>query len=130
MSTGRICCLVLLTLGVLAVVVVLVVILTQPGCGSQHYLHGAVAADTETCSNIGRYVHRPLHLSLCALRTSWAWTGRQAHMLNMGASWVSAPSLPVGLRSNAAPWVLSVGSGAAQGADGDLCLQLMLILNI
>ncbi|NWZ24665.1 GGT5 hydrolase, partial [Asarcornis scutulata] len=54
MSTGRICCLVLLTLGVLAVVVVLVVILTQPRCGSQHYLHGAVAADTETCSNIGR----------------------------------------------------------------------------
>ncbi|NXK50407.1 GGT5 hydrolase, partial [Chauna torquata] len=54
MSTGRICCLVLLTLGVLAVVVVLVVILTQPRCGPQHYLHGAVAADTETCSDIGR----------------------------------------------------------------------------
>ncbi|NXH09685.1 GGT5 hydrolase, partial [Bucco capensis] len=54
MSTGKICCLVLLTLGVLAVVVVLVVILTQPKCGPQHYPHGAVAADTETCSAIGR----------------------------------------------------------------------------
>ncbi|KFV58856.1 Gamma-glutamyltransferase 5 [Tyto alba] len=54
MSTGKICCLVLLTLGVLAVVVVLVVILSQPKCGPQHYLHGAVAADTETCSVIGR----------------------------------------------------------------------------
>ncbi|KAM9219485.1 glutathione hydrolase 5 proenzyme [Leptosomus discolor] len=54
MSTGKICCLVLLTLGVLAVVVVLVVILTQPKCGPQRYLHGAVAADTETCSVIGR----------------------------------------------------------------------------
>ncbi|XP_026715798.1 glutathione hydrolase 5 proenzyme [Athene cunicularia] len=54
MSTGKVCCLVLLTLGVLAVVVVLVVILTQPRCGPQHYLHGAVAADTETCSVIAR----------------------------------------------------------------------------
>ncbi|OXB64670.1 hypothetical protein ASZ78_008746 [Callipepla squamata] len=54
MTTGRICCLVLLTLGVLAVVVVLLVTLTQPKCGPQQYLHGAVAADTETCSNIGR----------------------------------------------------------------------------
>uniref|UniRef100_A0A8C3KG25 Gamma-glutamyltransferase 5 n=1 Tax=Calidris pygmaea TaxID=425635 RepID=A0A8C3KG25_9CHAR len=54
MSTGKICCLVLLTLGVLAVVVALVVILNQPKCGPQHYLHGAVAADTETCSVIGR----------------------------------------------------------------------------
>ncbi|NXL59308.1 GGT5 hydrolase, partial [Chordeiles acutipennis] len=54
MSTGKICCLLLLTLGVLAVVVVLVVILTQPKCGPQQYLHGAVAADTETCSIIGR----------------------------------------------------------------------------
>ncbi|NXS96426.1 GGT5 hydrolase, partial [Jacana jacana] len=54
MSTGKICCLVLLTLGVLAAVIVLVVILTQPKCGPQHYLHGAVAADTETCSVIGR----------------------------------------------------------------------------
>ncbi|XP_075575099.1 glutathione hydrolase 5 proenzyme [Pelecanus crispus] len=53
MSTGKICCLVLLTLGVLAVVT-LVVILTQPKCGPQRYLHGAVAADTETCSIIGR----------------------------------------------------------------------------
>eukprot|EP00076_Gallus_gallus_P046693 XP_415237.3 glutathione hydrolase 5 proenzyme isoform X1 [Gallus gallus] len=54
MTTGRICCLVLLTLGVLAVVVVLLVTLTQPKCAPQQYLHGAVAADTETCSNIGR----------------------------------------------------------------------------
>ncbi|NXG60179.1 GGT5 hydrolase, partial [Hemiprocne comata] len=54
MSTGRICCLVLLTLGVLAVVVVLVVVLTRPTCAPQRYLHGAVAADTETCSAIGR----------------------------------------------------------------------------
>ncbi|NWV26128.1 GGT5 hydrolase, partial [Origma solitaria] len=54
MSTGKICCLVLLTLGVLTVAVTLVVILTQPRCGPQQYLHGAVAADTETCSLIGR----------------------------------------------------------------------------
>ncbi|XP_075023981.1 glutathione hydrolase 5 proenzyme isoform X1 [Calonectris borealis] len=54
MSSGKICCLVLLTLGVLAVVVALMVILTQPKCGPQHYLHGAVAADSETCSVIGR----------------------------------------------------------------------------
>ncbi|XP_065595043.1 glutathione hydrolase 5 proenzyme [Cyrtonyx montezumae] len=54
MTTGRICCLVLLTLGVLAVVVVLLVTLTQPKCGPQQYLHGAVAADTETCSDISR----------------------------------------------------------------------------
>ncbi|NXK05461.1 GGT5 hydrolase, partial [Herpetotheres cachinnans] len=54
MSTGKICCLVMLILGVLAVVVVLVVILTQPKCGPECYLHGAVAADTETCSVIGR----------------------------------------------------------------------------
>ncbi|NXD90568.1 GGT5 hydrolase, partial [Chaetorhynchus papuensis] len=56
MSTGKICCLVLLTLGVLAVAVTLVVILTQPRCGAQQYLHGAVAADTETCSLIGRNI--------------------------------------------------------------------------
>ncbi|NWV00410.1 GGT5 hydrolase, partial [Upupa epops] len=52
MSTGKIGCLVLI--GVLAVVVALVVIFTQPKCGPQRYLHGAVAADTETCSVIGR----------------------------------------------------------------------------
>ncbi|NWT83466.1 GGT5 hydrolase, partial [Lanius ludovicianus] len=56
MSTGKICCLVLLTLGVLAVAVTLVVMLTEPGCGPQQYLHGAVAADTETCSLIGRNI--------------------------------------------------------------------------
>ncbi|XP_054248601.1 glutathione hydrolase 5 proenzyme [Indicator indicator] len=54
MSPGKVCCLLLLTLGVLAVVVSLVVVLTQPRCGPQLYLHGAVAADTETCSAIGR----------------------------------------------------------------------------
>ncbi|NXX44016.1 GGT5 hydrolase, partial [Tricholaema leucomelas] len=54
MSPGKVCCLLLLTLGVLAVLVSLAVILTQPRCGSQRYLHGAVAADTETCSSIGR----------------------------------------------------------------------------
>ncbi|NXN79366.1 GGT5 hydrolase, partial [Bombycilla garrulus] len=54
MSTAKICCLVLLTLGVLAVAVTLVVILTQPRCAPQQYLHGAVAADTESCSLIGR----------------------------------------------------------------------------
>ncbi|XP_021268192.1 gamma-glutamyltransferase 5 [Numida meleagris] len=54
MMTRRICCLVLLALGVLAAVVVLLVTLTQPRCGPGQYLHGAVAADTETCSDIGR----------------------------------------------------------------------------
>ncbi|NXN93545.1 GGT5 hydrolase, partial [Rhinopomastus cyanomelas] len=54
MSTGKIGCVVLLILGALAVVVALVVIFTQPKCSPQHYLHGAVAADTETCSVIGR----------------------------------------------------------------------------
>ncbi|NXM61239.1 GGT5 hydrolase, partial [Illadopsis cleaveri] len=56
MSRGKICCLVLLTLGVLAVAVTLVVMLAQPRCGAQQYLHGAVAADTESCSLIGRNI--------------------------------------------------------------------------
>ncbi|XP_056360069.1 glutathione hydrolase 5 proenzyme isoform X1 [Oenanthe melanoleuca] len=56
MSTGKICCLVLLILGVLAVAVTLVVILTQPRCAPQQYLHGAVAADTESCSLVGRNI--------------------------------------------------------------------------
>ncbi|NWY76187.1 GGT5 hydrolase, partial [Erithacus rubecula] len=56
MSTGKICCLVLLTLGLLAVAVTLVVILTQPRCAPQQYLHGAVAADTESCSLVGRNI--------------------------------------------------------------------------
>ncbi|NWH32493.1 GGT5 hydrolase, partial [Chloropsis hardwickii] len=56
MSTGKICCLVLLTLGVLAVAVTLVVILSQPRCAPQQYLHGAVAADSESCSLIGRNI--------------------------------------------------------------------------
>lgn len=47
MSTGKVCCLVLLSLAVLAVAVTLVVILRQPRCAPQQYLHGAVAADTE-----------------------------------------------------------------------------------
>ncbi|XP_030815093.1 glutathione hydrolase 5 proenzyme isoform X1 [Camarhynchus parvulus] len=54
MSAGKICCLVLLTLAVLAGAVTLVVILSQPRCAAQQYLHGAVAADTERCSLIGR----------------------------------------------------------------------------
>ncbi|NXR25426.1 GGT5 hydrolase, partial [Cinclus mexicanus] len=56
MSPGKICCLVLLTLGALAVAVTLAVILTQPRCGPQQYLHGAVAADTESCSLVGRNI--------------------------------------------------------------------------
>ncbi|XP_059719934.1 glutathione hydrolase 5 proenzyme [Haemorhous mexicanus] len=56
MSTGKICCLVLLTLAVLAVAVTLVVILSQPRCAPQQHLHGAVAADTESCSLIGRNI--------------------------------------------------------------------------
>ncbi|NXV60973.1 GGT5 hydrolase, partial [Molothrus ater] len=56
MSTGKICCLVLLTLAVLAGAVTLVVILSQPRCAPQQYLHGAVAADTERCSLIGRNI--------------------------------------------------------------------------
>lgn len=76
MTTAKICCLVLLTLGVLAVIVVLVVILTQPKCGPQRYLHGAVAADTETCSAIGRYVHRPLGFSGTMSCVSWTRTDK------------------------------------------------------
>ncbi|XP_066187318.1 glutathione hydrolase 5 proenzyme [Sylvia atricapilla] len=56
MTRGKICCLVLLTLGALTVAVTLVVMLTQPRCGAQQYLHGAVAADTESCSLIGRNI--------------------------------------------------------------------------
>ncbi|NXQ14207.1 GGT5 hydrolase, partial [Peucedramus taeniatus] len=56
MSTGKICCLLLLSLGVLAVAVTLAVILSQPRCAPQQYLHGAVAADTESCSLIGRNI--------------------------------------------------------------------------
>ncbi|NXK93755.1 GGT5 hydrolase, partial [Formicarius rufipectus] len=56
MSTGKICCLVLLTLGVLAVAVTLVVVLAQPRCGAGRYLRGAAAADSETCSVIARNI--------------------------------------------------------------------------
>ncbi|NWI04927.1 GGT5 hydrolase, partial [Tichodroma muraria] len=56
MSTGKICCLVLLTLGALAAAVTLVVVLARPRCGAQQYLRGAVAADAESCSLIGRNI--------------------------------------------------------------------------
>ncbi|XP_050780446.1 glutathione hydrolase 5 proenzyme isoform X1 [Gopherus flavomarginatus] len=54
MSTKKICCLVLLVLGLLAIVVSVIVILAQPKCAPGSYLHAAVAADTEICSDIGR----------------------------------------------------------------------------
>ncbi|NXX95659.1 GGT5 hydrolase, partial [Centropus bengalensis] len=54
MAGARPCCLGLLALGLLALLVALVVLLTRPRCGPQRYLHGAVAADTETCSLVGR----------------------------------------------------------------------------
>lgn len=98
MTTGRICCLVLLTLGVLAVVVVLLVTLTQPKCAPQQYLHGAVAADTETCSNIGRYVHAPLGLSVwtvCAVGLGW-WTGNAQSFCPISAPWVLVEVLLLG----------------------------------
>ncbi|NXO77955.1 GGT5 hydrolase, partial [Sitta europaea] len=56
MGTGKICCLLLLSLGVLAVAVTLVVLLSQARCGAQQYLRGAVAADTERCSLVGRNI--------------------------------------------------------------------------
>ncbi|NWT99213.1 GGT5 hydrolase, partial [Urocynchramus pylzowi] len=56
MSTGKICCLALLTLALLAVAVTLVAVLSQPRCAPQQYLHGAVAADSERCSLIGRNI--------------------------------------------------------------------------
>ncbi|XP_075290751.1 glutathione hydrolase 5 proenzyme [Opisthocomus hoazin] len=54
MAAGRLCCLALLALGALAGLAALLAVLTRPGCGPQRYLHGAVAADTETCSVVGR----------------------------------------------------------------------------
>lgn len=57
MSKRKICCLVLLVLGLLAIAVSVIVILALPKCAPGSYLHAAVAADTEICSNIGRYVH-------------------------------------------------------------------------
>lgn len=120
MSTGKVCCLVLLTLGVLAVVVTLVVILTQPRCGPQQYLHGAVAADTETCSVIGRYVHGPLGFVGYLLCMSWTWTDRT--LLTVGVSWVSALSPLLGLSNSSSLWVFFICSGAAQRADGALPL--------
>ncbi|NXG26202.1 GGT5 hydrolase, partial [Grallaria varia] len=56
MSTAKLCCLVLLTLTVLAAAVTLVVLLSRPRCGPRRYLRAAVAADTETCSLIGRNI--------------------------------------------------------------------------
>uniref|UniRef100_A0A452IWY3 Chemokine interleukin-8-like domain-containing protein n=1 Tax=Gopherus agassizii TaxID=38772 RepID=A0A452IWY3_9SAUR len=54
MSTRKICCLVLLVLGLLAIAVSVIVILAQPKCAPGSYLHAAVAADTEICSDIGK----------------------------------------------------------------------------
>ncbi|CAN8193142.1 unnamed protein product [Coccothraustes coccothraustes] len=56
MPAGKICCLALLSLALLAAAVTLVVILSQPRCAPQQHLHGAVAADTESCSLIGRNI--------------------------------------------------------------------------
>ncbi|XP_048677760.2 glutathione hydrolase 5 proenzyme isoform X3 [Caretta caretta] len=54
MSKRKICCLVLLVLGLLAIAVSVIVILALPKCAPGSYLHAAVAADTEICSDIGR----------------------------------------------------------------------------
>ncbi|KAM7145251.1 glutathione hydrolase 5 proenzyme isoform 2-T2 [Macrochelys suwanniensis] len=58
MSKRKICCLVLLVLGFLAIAVSVIVILTLPKCAPGSYLHAAVAADTEICSDIGRDILR------------------------------------------------------------------------
>ncbi|XP_019362418.1 PREDICTED: gamma-glutamyltransferase 5 [Gavialis gangeticus] len=54
MSKGKVCLVLLLLLGALVAVVVLAVFLTRPSCTPGLYLDAAVAADTQTCSNIGR----------------------------------------------------------------------------
>ncbi|KAM8797567.1 glutathione hydrolase 5 proenzyme [Eudromia elegans] len=54
MAAGRLWCLVLLALAALAALLALVLVLTRPACGTRRYRHGAVAADTERCSDIGR----------------------------------------------------------------------------
>ncbi|NWR42102.1 GGT5 hydrolase, partial [Regulus satrapa] len=59
MSRGRICCLLLLLLLLLLAalaLLLLLLLLSRPGCSARHYLHGAVAADTESCSLIGRNI--------------------------------------------------------------------------
>lgn len=56
MSKGKVCLVLLLLVGALVAVVVLAVFLTRPSCTPGLYLDAAVAADTQTCSNIGRYV--------------------------------------------------------------------------
>ncbi|NXF76275.1 GGT5 hydrolase, partial [Sclerurus mexicanus] len=56
MPSGKVCCLLLLALAALALAVTLAVILAQPRCGAQHYLRGAAAADSETCSVIARNI--------------------------------------------------------------------------
>ncbi|XP_006267764.3 glutathione hydrolase 5 proenzyme isoform X1 [Alligator mississippiensis] len=54
MSKGKVCLVLLLLVGALVAVVVLAVFLTRPSCTPGLYLDAAVAADTQTCSNIGR----------------------------------------------------------------------------
>ncbi|NXD22889.1 GGT5 hydrolase, partial [Spelaeornis formosus] len=54
MATGRICCVLLLSLALLAVAVTVVLLLTQPRCAALQFLRGAVAADSERCSLVGR----------------------------------------------------------------------------
>ncbi|XP_005288646.2 glutathione hydrolase 5 proenzyme isoform X1 [Chrysemys picta bellii] len=58
MSKRKICCLVLLVLGLLAIAVAVIVILGLPECAPGSYLHAAVAADTEICSDVGRDILR------------------------------------------------------------------------
>uniref|UniRef100_A0A8C3TK36 Gamma-glutamyltransferase 5 n=1 Tax=Chelydra serpentina TaxID=8475 RepID=A0A8C3TK36_CHESE len=58
MSKRKICCLVLLVLGLLAIAVSVIVILKLTKCAPGSYLHAAVAADTKICSDIGRDILR------------------------------------------------------------------------
>ncbi|XP_038619491.1 LOW QUALITY PROTEIN: glutathione hydrolase 5 proenzyme [Tachyglossus aculeatus] len=58
MAYGKLCGYLLLTLGILAAIIAPTIILTskwsQANCRERGYLHGAVAADSKTCSEIGR----------------------------------------------------------------------------
>ncbi|XP_014373631.1 glutathione hydrolase 5 proenzyme isoform X2 [Alligator sinensis] len=54
MSKGKVCLVLLLLVGALVAAVVLAVFLTRPSCTPGLYRDAAVAADTQTCSNIGR----------------------------------------------------------------------------
>uniref|UniRef100_A0A6I8P1Q9 Gamma-glutamyltransferase 5 n=1 Tax=Ornithorhynchus anatinus TaxID=9258 RepID=A0A6I8P1Q9_ORNAN len=60
MAYGKLCCFLLLTLGILAAIIAPTIILTskpsQARCRERGYLHGAVAADSKACSDIGRDV--------------------------------------------------------------------------